>query len=72
VLGVGRPRHGIVGALLNAEQQGRGSSGRVILDGARTTDASRKGASGPAGVELGPRRDVGVERARAGHGCRAG
>jgi hypothetical protein len=44
VLGVGRPRHGTVEALLSAEQQGRGSSGRVRLDGAGTTDASRKGA----------------------------
>jgi hypothetical protein len=72
VLGDGRPRRGTAGALLSAEQQGRGSSGRVLLDGAGTMDASRKGASGPAGVELGPRRGVGVERAEAGCGCRAG
>jgi hypothetical protein len=45
VLGVGRPRHETVEALLSAEQQGRGSSGRVRLDGAGTTNASRKGAS---------------------------
>jgi hypothetical protein len=72
VLGDGRPRHGTEGALLSAEQQGRESFGRVLLDGAGTTDASRKGESGPAGVELRPRRGVGVERARVGRGCRAG
>jgi hypothetical protein len=49
----GAARLGTAGALLGSEQQGRGSSGRVLLDGAGTTDVSRKtagrGTGGAAG-----------------------
>jgi hypothetical protein len=40
---------GTAGALLGAEQQGRGSSGRVLLDSAGSTGASRTGATAGGG-----------------------
>jgi hypothetical protein len=49
VLGVGCPRHGTAEALLGAEQQGRGSSGRVLLDDTGSTGASRTGATAGGG-----------------------
>jgi hypothetical protein len=63
MLGVGCPRHGTAGALLGAEQQGRRSTGRVLLDGAGSTGASRTGTAAAGG---------GFGRVKqGGEGCRA-
>jgi hypothetical protein len=62
VLGDGRPRHGTVGALLSAEQQGRGSSGRVLLDGARRWERRPRRRSATSRGRGLARRDGGTRR----------